>query len=517
MWIAISLVGGLVAGFAIGFVLCKFMAQNASSKNETSAGNIIKKAMDQAATVKKEAILEAKEEALKIRNQSDQEVREHKSEIQRIEARINQREEQIGKREEALTNKELAIENTRAGVENTKLQVEKNLADAKKKATECIEKLEKITGLTKVQAKKELVDSLIDEAKAEAAELVRRIELDAQEDADKKAREVIASAVQRCAADHTSEITVSSVPISSDEVKGRLIGREGRNIRAIEAATGVDLIIDDTPETITISSFDPYRREIARVAIDKLIQDGRIHPARIEEIVERTKKEIDGHIKEYGETAAYDCKVHGLHPELIKHLGRLKYRTSYGQNVLNHSKEVSLLSGLLAVELGANEQIAKRGGLLHDIGKATDHETDGTHVSIGVELAKKCKESDAVIHCIEAHHGDVVYKSIEAVIVQVADAISSSRPGARREQLENYVKRLRDLEAIADARPGVEKSYAISAGREVRIIVKPDQIDDKQAIFMAKEIAKEIEEKLQYPGQIRVNVIRESRATEYAK
>jgi len=516
-WILLTIVGGLAAGFAIGFFVFKFLAKNVTDKNKTSAGNIIKKAMDEAATVKKEAILEAKEEALKIRNLSDQEMRERKSEIQRIEARVGQREEQIGKREEALTNKELAIDNTRADVENTKKQVEKNLAEAKKKTAESVEKLEKITGLTKAQAKKELIDNLVDEAKAEAAELVRKIELDAKEDADKKAKEVIASAVQRCAADHASEITISTVPISSDEVKGRLIGREGRNIRAIEAATGVDLIIDDTPEAITVSSFDPYRREIARVAIDKLIQDGRIHPARIEEIVERTKKEIDGHIKEYGETAAYDCKVHGIHPELIKHLGRLKYRTSYGQNVLNHSKEVSLLAGLLAVELGANEQIAKRGGLLHDIGKATDHDTEGTHVSIGVDLAKKCKESDAVIHCIEAHHGDVVYKSVEAIIVQVADAISSARPGARRENLENYVKRLRDLEEIANAHPGIEKSYAISAGREIRIIVKPDQVTDQQAIFMAKEIAKEIEEKLQYPGQIRVNVIRESRATEYAK
>lgn len=517
MEIVLSIVGGLVLGFATGFFVCKFLAKNVGNRNKTSAGNIIKKAMDEASTVRKEAILEAKEEAMKIRNQNDQEIRERKSEVQRIESRITQREEQLGKREELLTNKELGLDNTRADIENTKKQVEKNLAEAKKKAAESVEKLEKITGLTKAQARKELVDSLIDEAKAEAAELVRKIEIDAQDGAEKKAREVIASAVQRCAADHTSEITVSTVQINSDEVKGRLIGREGRNIRAIEAATGVDLIIDDTPEAITVSSFDPYRREIARVAIEKLVQDGRIHPARIEEIVERTKKEIDGFIKEYGETAAYDCKVHGLHSELIKHLGRLKYRTSYGQNVLNHSKEVSLLSGLLAVELGANETIAKRGGLLHDIGKATDHETDGTHVSIGVDLARKCKESDAVIHCIEAHHGDVVYKSIEAIIVQVADAISSARPGARREHLESYVKRLKDLEEIADARPGVEKAYAISAGREVRIIVKPDQVSDQQAIFMAKEIAKDIEEKLQYPGQIRVNVIRESRATEYAK
>jgi len=517
MEILISIVGGLLVGFVAGFVVYKIISQKVSTKNKTSAGNIIRKAMEEAAAKSKEAVLEAKEEALKIRNQNDIEIRERKSEIQRQEARIAGREEQLGKREEILTNKELAIDNSRADVENTKKQVEKNLQEAKKKIGEAVERLEKITGMTKAQAKKELIDSMIDDAKAEAADSVRKIELDAKEDADKKAREVIASAVQRCAADHTSEITISTIPIPNDEVKGRLIGREGRNIRAIEAATGVDLIIDDTPEAITVSSFDPYRREIARLAIEKLVQDGRIHPGRIEEIVERTKKELDSHIKELGETAAYDCKVHGLHPELIKNLGRLKYRTSYGQNILNHSKEVSMLAGLLAVELGANEQIAKRGGLLHDIGKATDQETEGTHTQIGVELAKKCKESDAVIHCIEAHHGDVPYKSVEAVIVQVADAISSSRPGARRENLENYVKRLRDLEEIANLHSGVEKSFAISAGREIRVIVKPDQISDQQAVFMAKEIAKEIEEKLQYPGQIRVNVIRESRATEYAK
>jgi len=507
----------LVLGIVAGYFFKVFMERRAQDKSKQSASKIIEKALAEAATLKKEALLEVKEESHKQKNQLEVELRERRAEMQRLESRVQQREEQIGKREETLTNRELSVESTRASIENTKKQTEKNLTDAKTKMQEAVDKLEKITGLTKVQAKKELIESMLDDAKVEAADTVKRIELDAQEEAEKRAREVITAAVQRCAADHASEITVSTISIPSDELKGRLIGREGRNIRAIEAATGVDLIIDDTPESITVSSFDPYRREIARLSIEKLVQDGRIHPGRIEEVVERTKKDLDVTIKETGDQAAYDCKVHGLHPELIKTLGRLKYRTSYGQNVLNHSKEVCLIAGLLAVELGANEAICKRGGLLHDLGKATDHDTDGTHVSIGVDLAKKCKESAEVIHCIEAHHGDVPYKSVESIIVQVADAISSARPGARRENLENYVKRLRDLEEIADARPGVEKSYAISAGREIRVIVKPSEISDEKAIFLAKEIAKEIESKLQYPGQVKVNVVRETRATEYAK
>jgi len=513
----LAIVLALAIGFIIGYFAKVLLERRTRDRSNQSAGKIIEKALAEAATAKKEALLEAKEEAHKLKNQLEVELRERRAEMQRLETRVSQREEQIGKREETITNRELSIESTRAQIDNTKKQVDKNLKDSQTKLQDAVDKLEKITGLTKVQAKKELLDSLLDDAKAAAAESVRRVELDAKEEADKRAREVIAAAVQRCAADHASEITVSSISIPSDEVKGRLIGREGRNIRALEAATGVDLIIDDTPESITVSSFDPYRREIAKQSIERLVQDGRIHPGRIEEIIERTKKDIDAKIKETGDSAAHDCRVHGLHPELIKHLGRLKYRTSYGQNVLNHSKEVCLLAGLLAVELGANESIAKRGGLLHDLGKATDHETDGTHVSIGVELAKKCKESPEIIHCIEAHHGDVPYKSVEAIIVQVADAISSARPGARRENLENYIKRLKDLEEIADKHPGVEKSYAISAGREIRIIVKPSEVSDEKAIFLAKEIAKEIEEKLSYPGQVKVNVIRESRATEYAK
>ena len=507
----------VVVGFLAGYFVKVLTERRTAEKSKQSASKIIEKALAEAATLKKEAMIEAKEDSQKQKTQIEQELRERRAETQRIETRVTQREEQLSKREETIANRELSIESTRVNIENTKKQVEKNLTDSKAKLQDAVVKLEKITGLTKAQAKDELVKSMIDDARVEAVDEIKRIEADAREDADKRAREVITAAVQRVAADLSSEITVSTISIPSDEVKGRLIGREGRNIRSIEAATGVDLIIDDTPETITISGFDPYRREIARLSIEKLIQDGRIHPGRIEEIVERTKREIDNNIKETGEQAAYDCKVAGLHPEIIKTLGRLKYRTSYGQNVLNHSKEVAYIAGLLATELGANEVIAKRGGLLHDIGKATDHETDGTHTSIGVELARKCKESEEVIHCIEAHHGDVPYESIEAIIVQVADAISSSRPGARRENLENYIQRLKDLEAIADKYPGVDKSYAISAGREIRIIVKPSEVTDEKAIFLAKEIAKEIEEKMSYPGQVKVNVIRETRATELAK
>jgi ribonuclease Y len=507
----------LITGFVGGFFCKVIFERRTVEKSNQSAGKIIKKALDEASTLKKEALLEIKEESHRQKTQLEQELRERRAEIQKIETRVTQREEQLNKREEIIANRELGLEAQRAGIDNTKKQVDRNLNEAREKLNQAVDKLEKITGLTKIQAKKELIESMVEAAKKEAADMVKRVEQSAKEDADKRAREVITSAVQRCAADHSSEITISNVSIPSDEVKGRLIGREGRNIRAIEAATGVELIIDDTPESITVSGFDPYRREIARLSIEKLVQDGRIHPGRIEEIVERTKKELENVIKETGDQLAYDCRIVGLHPELIKTLGRLKYRTSYGQNVLNHSREVCHIAGLLAIELGANEAIAKRGGLLHDIGKATDHETDGTHVQIGVALAKKCKESPEVIHCIEAHHGDVPYQSIEAIIVQVADAISSSRPGARRENVDNYVQRLRDLEAIADARAGVEKSYAISAGREIRVIVKPTEVSDEKSIFLAKDIAKEIEEKMTYPGQVKVTVIRESRSIDYAR
>jgi len=515
-WI-VGIIIGLVVGVAVGFLFARFLASRAQGNSEASARRIIEKAMGEASTVKKEALLEVKEETHKLRTKLDEEIRERRGEVARSEERLNQREEQLVKRDEILANKELSIEGVRAEIENTKKQCTKNLEDAKAKVQEAQGKLEKVSGLTKVQAKKELIDSLVDDAKQEAADMVRQITADAEEDSTRKAREIITNAIQRCSMDHTSEVTTSVVPIPNDEVKGRLIGREGRNIRALEGATGVDMIIDDTPEAITLSCFDPYRREIARLSIEKLVQDGRIHPGRIEEIVERVKKDLDVTMKEHGENAAYDCKVHGLAPEIVKTLGRLKFRTSYGQNVLKHSIEVAQLSKLLATELGANVNIATRGGLLHDLGKALDHENDGTHTQLGVELAKKNKESAEVLHCIEAHHFDVPFNSIEAIIVQIADAISSSRPGARRENLEAYIKRLKDLEEIAEAKKGVDKVFAISAGREIRVIVKPTEVSDEQSLFLAKEIAKEIQEKLNYPGQIKVNVIRETRVQEIAK
>ncbi len=513
----ILIIVALIAGLASGYYICTAFQSKTMKKNRQAASELAKKAMSDAATTKKEALLEAKEEVHKLKVDCDNEIRERRTEIQRLEARLMTREEQIGKKEEAITNKELSVENLKTQIENTKKQVEDNLKTAQKKKEEAIVKLETLSGLTKADAKKMIIDNLTDEAKADAVKLIREIDDQAQLDADKKAREVITNAVQRLSTDASNEIMTSTVTISGDEVKGRLIGKEGRNIRSIEAATGVDLIIDDTPEVITISSFDPYRREIARLSLEKLIMDGRINPARIEEIVERTKKDLEQNCKDVGERASYDARINGLSHEIIKNLGRLKFRYSYGQNVLKHSVEVSMLAGMLAVELGANEQVCRRAGLLHDIGKATDHEVDGTHVTIGVDIARRSKESEAVIHCIEAHHGDVPYNSVEAIIVQVADAISSSRPGARRENMENYVKRLHDLEDICKVKKGVDKVYAISAGREVRVIVKPDQISDADALFMSKEIAKEIEEKLQYPGQIKVNVIRETRAIELAK
>ncbi|MBQ8443967.1 MAG: ribonuclease Y, partial [Clostridia bacterium] len=461
--------------------------------------------------------LEAKEEAQKIKDEANTEAKERRGELQKQEERLDQREEYLTKKETLLDSKSEQLENEKTQLENEKVKLTEQIAQQNTIKEQMLEKLEKISGLSKKEAKDILIESVTEEAKKDAGILVKQIEDDAKERADKIATDIVVGAIQKCATDLSSEMTISTVALPNDEMKGRIIGREGRNIRSIEAATGVELIVDDTPETITISSFDPIRREIARLSLEKLIVDGRIHPTRIEEIVEKASHDVDKIIKEAGENACNDVGIYNLNPELVKIMGRLKYRTSYGQNCLKHSIETSIIAGLIATELGANVQVAKRGGFLHDIGKALDHEIEGTHVAIGVDLARKYKESEEVIHCIHAHHGEVPFGSVEAIIVQVADAISSSRPGARRENLENYIKRLQQLETICNEFKGVEKSYAIQAGREVRIIVKPNQITDGDAVLLVKDIAKKIEQDMQYPGQIKVVVIRENRFTETAK
>lgn len=506
---AVALVSGVVLGY--------FVDKSKHEKANNSATKIIQNALNEAKTQKKEAVLEAKEEVQKIKAEVDEEIRTRRFEIQRQEDRLNQREDLISQKEALLDKKSESLDEAKQNLEVKNEEI----SELKKKLEERLDgidkELEKVAQMSREEAKATLIKNYEEAAKIDAIKLVREIEEEAKENAYKKAREIVTLAIQRCATDHTSEMTVSSITLPNEEMKGRIIGREGRNIRALEAATGADFIVDDTPETIVVSCFDPIRREIARQTLEKLMLDGRIHPTKIEEMVEKVTRDVEQTIKQAGENASFDADVHGLHPELIKILGRLKFRTSYGQNVLQHSLEVCYLSGLLASELGADVNVAKRGGLLHDIGKALDHETEGTHVTIGVDVARKYRESEAVIHCIEAHHGNVEFNSIEAIIVQIADAISSSRPGARRESLENYIKRLTQLENIASSFEGVEKSYAIQAGREVRIIVKPDEVDDVKCEFMAKDIAKKIEEQMQYPGQIKVNVIRESRKVEYAK
>lgn len=507
----------LLIAFPVGMFLNILFSKKKNEKSKKTAANIIQDALNEAKTVKKEALIDAKDEILKLKNECDTELRERRAEIQKTENRIIQREDFINQREISLDSKSEALDKMKQDL--TKREDEINAAIKKQEEikNQMVEELEKVSKLSRDDAKKQLVDLYVDEAKKDAAILVRNIEQEAKDEAEKKARNIITLSIQKCAADHTSEVTVSSVPLPNDEMKGRIIGREGRNIRALEQATGCDLIIDDTPEAVVLSSFDPIRREIARISLEKLILDGRIHPTRIEEMVEKVTKDLEVTMKEAGETAAFDAGIHGLHPELIKLLGRLKYRTSYGQNVLKHSLEVSYIAGLMASELGANVNIAKRGGLLHDIGKAVDHEVEGTHISIGVDLATKYKESKEVVHCIAAHHGGIEYESVEAILVQAADAISSARPGARRESIETYIKRLQKLEEIANEFKGVDKSFAIQAGREVRIIVKPTEVNDDQALFIAKEIAQKIEKEMEYPGTIKVNVIRETRSVEYAK
>ncbi|MBQ4086482.1 MAG: ribonuclease Y [Clostridia bacterium] len=519
MWIWIilaAIVAGAIGAFA-GYQYRKNEAEKKIGRNEEFAKKLLDDAVRKADEYKKEKVLEAKEEILKakaendrVKAENDKEMRERRSELQRTERRLIQREETLDKKADNMEAREENLNRKAADIQ--KLQEEAEELRAKQ-----ITELERIAGMTQDEAKQIIVERVQKEAFHDAAAMVRDIESKAKEEGEKKARNLIALAIQRCAADHVAESTVSVISLPNDDMKGRIIGREGRNIRALETATGVDLIIDDTPEAVIVSAFDPVRREIARIAVEKLIMDGRIHPARIEEMVEKARKEVDNQIREAGEQAIFETGQHGLHPELVKLLGRMRYRTSYGQNVLKHSIEVSHLAGLMAAELGADVQLAKRAGLLHDIGKAVDHEQEGTHVQLGGELARKYRENNDVIHCILAHHNDVEPQTVEAVLVQAADAISAARPGARRESLENYIKRLEKLEAIANEFAGVEKSYAIQSGREVRIMVKPEDITDEGTKVMAKEIAKRIERELEYPGQIRVNVIRETRCTEYAK
>ncbi|MBR4205204.1 MAG: ribonuclease Y [Clostridia bacterium] len=503
-------VAALVVGFFAGVMYRKKVAEAEINSAEEQARKILEDGIKSADTKKKEALLEAKEEILQTKNEFEQELKERRSELTRQERRVQTKEETLDRKTEAVEKKDESLTKKLKEITEQREAIEK-IKD------EQYETLQKIAGMTAEEATAKLIARLETELRHEQAQKIIELEAEFKDEADEKAREIIALAIQRCAADHVSEITVSAVPLPSEEMKGRIIGREGRNIRTIETLTGVDLIIDDTPEAITVSCFDPVRREIARLALEKLVSDGRIHPTRIEETVEKARKEVELAIKQAGERATFDTGIHGINPELVKLLGRLKYRTSYGQNVLGHSVEVSLLSGIIADELGVDSMLAKRAGLLHDIGKALTQEVEGSHVQLGVEVAKKYRESKEVIHAIEAHHGDVEAQTITALIVQAADAISAARPGARRENLENYIKRLTKLEEIANEFDGVEKSYAIQAGREIRIMVKPDMVNDDQMTLIAREIVKKIENELEYPGQIKVHMIRESRAIDYAK
>ncbi|MCI9656373.1 MAG: ribonuclease Y [Lawsonibacter sp.] len=505
-----ALILGALGGAVFGWNRRKATAEREIKSAEDEATRIVNEAYKSAESKKREALVEAKEEILKAKNEHEKEVKDRRSELQRQENRLQQKEENLDRKMENIERKEEQLSGRLAKLDATQ-------AEAEALKQKQVDELERISGYTAEEAKNYLLKQLEEDVTHESAMKIKEIEARFKDEADTRAREIISLAIQRCAADHVSEATVSVVPLPNDDMKGRIIGREGRNIRTLETLTGVDLIIDDTPEAITVSCFDPVRREIARLALEKLILDGRIHPARIEEMVEKAKREVDMVIKSEGERAIFETNVHGLHPELVKLLGRMRYRTSYGQNVLNHSIEVSHVAGLLAAEIGANVTEAKRAGLLHDLGKSIDHEVEGSHVQIGVELARKYRESENIIHAIHAHHNDVEPKTVVACLVQAADAISAARPGARRENLENYIKRLEALEEITSSFNGVEKSFAIQAGREVRIMIKPDVVSEDQMVLLAREIAKKIEDELEYPGQIKVHLLRETKAIEYAK
>lgn len=488
----------------------KNIAEAKLGKAEEQAREIIDEAQKNAEAKKREMMLEAKEDALKTRNELEKEVKDRRGELSRMEKRILAREENVDRKTEALEKKEASL----ASRENT---LDKQKAKVEELQAKRLQELERISGLTSEQAKEYLLKTVEDEVKHETAVMVKELETRAKEEADKKAREYVVTAIQRCAADHVAETTISLVQLPSDEMKGRIIGREGRNIRTLETLTGVDLIIDDTPEAVILSSFDPIRREVARIALEKLIVDGRIHPARIEEMVEKAQKEVEAMMREEGEAAVLEVGIHGIHPELVRLLGKMKFRTSYGQNALKHSIEVAQLCGLLAGEIGVDVKVAKRAGLLHDIGKSLDHEMEGSHIQIGADLCRKYKESPIVINAVESHHGDVEPESLIACLVQAADTISAARPGARRETLETYTTRLKKLEEIANSHKGVDKTFAIQAGREIRIMVVPEYVNDSDMVLLARDIAKQIEDELEYPGQIKVNIIRESRVTDYAK
>lgn len=511
--IVLAIIVGIIAlaiGILAGYLLRKGLGEQAIGSAETKAKNIILDAENRSETIKKEIALEAKEEALQYKNEAEREIKERRNELSKSENRLLQKEESIDKKLENIERKEQSIT-------SKEQNIAKKQADLDTLHQKQVEELEKISGYTRDEAKEILLRQIESEIRAEASQIIRDVETKAKDEADKKAKDIIVNAIQRCAADHVAESTVSVVNLPNDEMKGRIIGREGRNIRAIETRTGIELIIDDTPEAVILSGFDPVRREVARLALEKLIVDGRIHPARIEETINKAEKEVNATIKEAGEQSTFDVGVHNLHPELIKLLGRLKYRTSYGQNVLKHSEEVAHLAGLMAGELGMDVKLAKRAGLLHDIGKAIDHDKEGTHVDLGMEVLKKYKESQAVIDAMAAHHGDYEPKTPEAVLIAAADALSAARPGARRETLETYIKRLQALEEIANTTTGVDKSFAIQAGREIRIIAQPDKVSDAEMPMLAREIAKKVENELDYPGQIKVNIVRETRAIDYAK